>query len=203
MASAAILAGGRSRRFGGRDKAALRIGDRSILERQLRELTEVADEVLLVGGRTKPPSGGHTPAWGQLRAIADRYPDCGPLGGLDAALAAATHDALVVVACDMPFVTAPLLAYLLQFAAEAQAVVPRTERGCHPLCAVYDRSCRPVVAERIARRQLSMVGLLETLRVRTVERVELERFGSVDWLLANVNTPADLQAIEAHLGQKV
>ena len=73
----------------------------------------------------------------------DRVPACGPLGGLDAALAAARDDALFCVACDMPFVTARAPApTCLALAADADVVVPRTERGYHPLCAVYTRACQ-------------------------------------------------------------
>jgi hypothetical protein len=48
-----------------------------------------------------------------------------------------------------------------------------------------------------------MIGLLENMDVRIVERSGVEKFGAVDWLLANVNTPVDLHAIEAHLGHQV
>src|SRR5262245_33737265 len=131
MASAAILAGGRARRFGGRDKSALVVDGRSILERQLAELTAISDDVFLAGARadTAVPPG--------IRVVFDREPDCGPLGGLDGALAAARDEILLVLACDMPFVTRPFLAHLLAAARGVDAVVPRTEHGYHPLCAVY------------------------------------------------------------------
>jgi molybdopterin-guanine dinucleotide biosynthesis protein A len=103
----------------------------------------------------------------------------------------------------MRFVTAPLLAYLIDKIGNAPAVVPRTERGYHPPCAVYSRPCRNAAAERVAAQRLSIAGLLEDVNVRTLERSEMEKFGAVDWLLANVNTPADLQAIEAHLSHQV
>src|SRR5688500_4569517 len=130
MPSAAILAGGHARRFDGRDKSALVVGGRSILDRQLTELAAVCDDLMLVIGEHTPvdPPGG-------VRLVRDKVPGCGPLGGLDAALEAARHDALVVVACDMPFVTSRLVGHLLALTSEADAVVPRTERGYHPLCA--------------------------------------------------------------------
>ena len=131
MASAAILAGGRASRFGGRDKSALVVGGRSILDRQVEELAQVADDVMLVVGEEAPAPRS------DLRLVRDRVSGCGPLGGLDAALAAARHDALLLVACDMPFITARLLGHLLALTAEADAIVPRTERGYHPLCAAY------------------------------------------------------------------
>src|SRR6266852_6335727 len=117
MPSAAILMGGEARRFGGRDKSGLMIDGRSILERQLDELSTIADDILIVGSSQMsatetdgPAKAGHPVRPGQyvasgfsrtkdpvVRLIADRVTGCGPLGGLDAALAA-TSGPLIVVA---------------------------------------------------------------------------------------------------------
>ena len=196
MPSAAILAGGRASRFGGRDKGALAVGGRSIRERQIAELARISDDILIVGG---VPGARHG---GMAREVADRVEGAGPLGGLDAALAAAHHERLVLLACDMPFVTAELLAHLLTLAAEADAVVPRTERGYHPLCAAYTRACQPAVVRRLADRHLALVGLFEDVRVRVVPCEELKAFGDPNRLFANVNTLADYDALEAFLNHK-
>ena len=194
MASAAILVGGRASRFGGCDKSAIHVGGRSILERQLAELSQVTDDLLLVGANSQSegPSG--------VRLIPDRIADC---GGLDAALAATRGSALALVACDLPFVTAALLKHLLALTAEADAVIPRTERGYHPLCAAYTRGCQAVVARRLEARQLQMTGLMEDIRVRVVTEEELGAFGGRDRLLANVNTQADFLKIQALHGHEL
>jgi len=184
MDSVAILAGGDARRFGGRDKGALVVDGRTILERQISELSTVTPDVRVI------------------RREDDLVPGCGPLGGLHAALNAARGDALFLVACDMPFVTAALAAYLLTLAGDVDAVVPRTERGYHPLCAVYGRACLPAVERRLAERRLKMLDLLHDLRVRDVTADDLGRFGNCDRLLANVNTPAEYASLEALQGHK-
>jgi len=104
--SAAILIGGKATRFDGRDKSALLVEGRTILSRQLDALAGV-DDVMLVGAATPAtlPTG--------VRFVSDIVPGCGPLGGLHAALSAARHDTTLLLACDMPFVTPPLVAYLL------------------------------------------------------------------------------------------
>ena len=203
--TAAILAGGRARRFGGRDKSGLVVDGRSILDRQLDELARVTDDILIVRGAGAPAAGG-APAGGArggvtVRVVADRVPDCGPLGGLHTALTESTAGAVALVACDMPFVTGPLVAYLVALAADADIVVPRDERGYHPLCAVYTRACADAVAGRIAERKLKMSDLFEDVRVRVVTADELDRFGDLRRLLANVNTEAafrDLEALQGH-----
>jgi len=192
--SAAILAGGRAARFGGRDKSAIVVDaadGRTILQRQLDALAPLAggilDDVLIVGGAADP----------RARTIEDRVADCGPLGGLDAALAAARRDAVLLLACDMPFVTTALLAHLAAAAVEPfDAVVPRTERGYHPLCAVYRRTAADAVARNLAARRLKMQDLLEELRVSVVSSMVVERFGDRHRLLANVNTPADVEGLD-------
>jgi molybdopterin-guanine dinucleotide biosynthesis protein A len=193
MAVAAILAGGRARRLTGRDKSALRIGGHTILERLLDALTPVVQRVLLVGytGNQAIPA--------DVQMVHDRSPDHGPLGGLDAALAAADGDDVLLVACDMPNVSTALAGRLIALVDRSlwNAVVPRTDRGYHPLCAVYSPACHEAVQRRLGRRQLRMIDLVEELQVRRVEDRELAQFGDAAHLLTNVNTDADLAALEA------
>jgi molybdopterin-guanine dinucleotide biosynthesis protein A len=191
MTSAAILAGGRARRLDGRDKSQLRIGGRSILQRQTAALGSCFDRIFLVGSRTADSAAD------SLIVIPDRMPGRGPLGGLDAALDAAGEDDVMLLACDMPNVTGPWLSHLVSLLADVDAVVPRTERGYHPLCAVYAQSCRSTVQRRLDRGQLRMLDLLQELRVRPVDPAEIGRFGEANHLLANVNTQADLDALES------
>ena len=196
MPSAAILAGGRASRFGGRDKSALVVEGRPILDRQLAALAQVADDVMLVVGNETPPRA-------DVRVVRDRVTASGPLGGLDAALAAARHDGLVLLACDMPFVTARLLGHLLSLTPGADAVVPRTERGYHPLCAAYTRACQAAVAGRLARGQFRMVDFLADVRVRVVCGDELAALGDHHRLLANINTPAEYQGLDRTIGHEL
>jgi molybdenum cofactor guanylyltransferase len=189
MASAAILCGGHARRFAGRDKSSLIVGGRSILDRQVAELSRLTADLMLVGraGAAALP---------QTRQVADRVPGKGPLGGLDAALAAARAEDVIVIACDMPFVSADFLRFLTTLTPGYDVVVPQTARGYHPLCAVYARRCAEPVARRLAAGQLTMIGLLEELRARVVLAEEIAAFGDPDRLLSNLNTPAEFDAVE-------
>jgi molybdopterin-guanine dinucleotide biosynthesis protein A len=192
MCSAAILIGGKASRFDGRDKSALVVDGLTILSRQLSALSGVTSDVMLVGGA--PRTG--TPE--TTRQVADLVPGCGPLSGLHAALSATRHDVTLLLACDMPFVTAPLLHSLLSLAEGADVVVPRTERGYHPLCAVYSRACLEPAARRLARGDFRLASLFDEMRVRVVTADALEAFGDPDRLLANVNTSIEYRAIEAN-----
>jgi molybdopterin-guanine dinucleotide biosynthesis protein A len=221
--SVAILAGGRATRFGGRDKSTLLVDGRTILDRQVAELTSLTDDILIVGAREPDvapsdvarrlqpndgarrlqPSDAAHPGTDVARRIADIVPGCGPLGGLHAALTEARGDAVFLVACDMPYVTAPLVDYLFSLASHADIVVPQTERGYHPLCAVYTRACLAPVAARLGERRLRMRELVGEMGTRVVTAEEVERFGDRHLLLANVNTPAEYAGLEALQGHKL
>lgn len=183
MFSAAILAGGRAARFDGRDKSALVVEGRTFLDRQLEVLGAVADDVRVVRE--------------------DLVPGCGPLGGVHTALMGARHDVVFVIACDMPYVTAPFVSHLLALAESWDAVVPRTERGYHPLCAAYRRPCLEPIARRLAERRLKMTDLFSDVRVREVSGEDLDQWGDRHRLLANVNTPAEFAGLEAFQGHKL
>lgn len=191
MTSAAILAGGHARRLGGLDKSQLLVDGRTILQRQLDAVSTTVKRVFLVGHRNES-----SPASG-VQAIADRVPDCGPLGGLDAALLAAGEDHVLLLACDLPFISAALCRHLVSLSHGVDAVVPRSERGYHPLCAIYAQSCRAAVQRRLALGHLRMRELLEHVRVRAVDFAEISQFGQPERLLANINTPTDLDELSA------
>nr|MBA3916917.1 NTP transferase domain-containing protein [Terriglobales bacterium] len=75
--TAFVLAGGKSTRMG-RDKAMLEVGGKRLLERALETARQVAARVRIVGDPVKLSSFGP--------GVPDRYAECGPLGGIHAAL---------------------------------------------------------------------------------------------------------------------
>jgi len=132
----AILAGGRASRFGGGPKGLQLVGGRRIVDRVAAALGEVADELLVV------TSADDDAAWiAGVRVVRDVVPEVGSLGGVHAALAHARGADVLVVAWDMPFVDAGLLAALRARgeAGDAEAVLPRSgaRLGGEPLCAWY------------------------------------------------------------------
>ena len=187
MWTGAILAGGRSRRLGGRNKAALKIGDATVLDRQLARLRGVVDRTIIVAGDAAPF------AWTGLPVIPDLKPGDGALGALRTAVYAAQTDRTLVMACDMPFVTEALLGYLVDAGRAADIAIPRTSRGYEPLCATYSRRCADEMARLIAERRfkLSEVALIPGLIIRELGPDELRPFGPEERLFFNINTCDD------------
>ncbi len=194
MWTGAILAGGHARRLGGLNKAGLILqpGGASVLERQLARLRQVVDRIIIIANDTDRFRGTGVPV------IPDLVPDGGALGALYTAVHSGSESTLVV-ACDMPFLSEPLLAHLVSAGSGFDIAIPRTARGYEPLCATYShraaRELRRLIEER--RFRLSDVARIPGLHVREVGRDELERFGPEEVLFFNLNTPADhARAIE-------
>ena len=105
---------------------------------------------------------------------------------------------VLVIGCDMPFLTAPFLTYLAGRDRDADAVVPRNERGRHPLCASYARRTAEHFLARIHTGDLRVGAALRDLVVREIGPDELAPFDRDGRLLLNINTPQDYaRAIES------
>ena len=196
MWTAAILAGGQARRLGGRDKSALRVGAGSILDRQLGVLRTLTPHILIVGGHgpDPPPPGVRRASAGvDVQVVQDRMTGAGALGGLYTALMDAPTEQVLVIACDMPFVSAPFLAALAALGADVDAAVPRDARGRHPLCASYQRRIAARLKTRIDAGALRIGDALGDLHVRDIGPDELAPFDPDGRLLLNVNTPDDYE----------
>jgi molybdopterin-guanine dinucleotide biosynthesis protein A len=189
MWTGAILAGGRSRRLGGLNKAGivLQPGGGSILDRQLTRLARVVDRTIIIASDAERFEGAGVPV------IPDLVPDGGALGALYTAVQASETERSLVVACDMPFLNESLLAHLVNVGGSVDIAIPRTKRGYEPLCATYSRrsarELRRLLDER--RLRLSDVARLPGLDIRVIGRDELEPFGPEELLFFNVNTPDD------------
>jgi molybdopterin-guanine dinucleotide biosynthesis protein A len=192
MATGAILAGGRARRFNGQDKSRLVIAGESIIVRQVDLLQRVAADVLVIA--PSPARFADLP----VTVVPDRLTGAGVLGGIYTALDAAMHPLVLIVACDLPFLDAGLLTRLAERAAAsgADGAWVRTMRGVEPLLACYHREARSRIRARIEARQLAARELGSVLRMAELGGDDLAPFGPIDRLLTNVNTPADYARVQ-------
>lgn len=186
---AAVLAGGAASRFGGRPKGLERVGGERIVDRVVAALQQaVGAPPLLVANA---PDAAR---WRDgLTVTKDIVPGCGSLGGIYTALRAGSGPVLVV-AWDMPFVSAPLLEALISGAADYDAFLPESDgpKGVEPLCAVYGEECADIIRERLAHEDFRATGFHHTIRLGTLPRERLATFGDPTTLFFNVNTADDL-----------
>jgi molybdenum cofactor guanylyltransferase len=182
QATAFILAGGKSSRMG-EDKAFLRLGGRTLLDAVQQIAAEVCASVAVVGDR-----GRFGPA-----AIEDIYPDCGPLGGIHAALAATKTELNLVLAVDTPFVHPKFLRWMLEQAEHSDAVVtvPRLDSGFQPLCAVYRRAFLHVAEESLRAKRNKIDPLYARVSTRVITEDELNHLAFDTRMFDNLNTRAE------------
>ena len=199
MTCAAILTGGLARRFHGRDKSRLVVASGpsagpgaggSILDRQLALLAPLAAEILIVTSAARAADFSGTPA----RVVLDAYPESGPLGAIVTALDEAASTTLIVVAGDMPHLSAPLLETLVQLHDRSgnDATVPESPRGLEPLCAVYAGSARSPLAAALESGDLSVHRALRALRLGIMPAGRVAEFGDPAILFRNINAAEDL-----------
>lgn len=186
MISGAVLAGGRSLRLG-TDKALLRLGGETLLERAVRVVAVVADEVLVVGraGDALVPAGA--------RAIPDARPGCGSLGGIYSALQAARHSHCLVVACDMPFLHEGLLRCIARLAPAYDVVIPLVKGTYETLHAAYSQACVGPIEALLAQGDLRIISFFPHVRVRCLTQAEVERFDPQCRSFFNINYPEELR----------
>ncbi|MCI0548944.1 MAG: molybdenum cofactor guanylyltransferase [Candidatus Rokubacteria bacterium] len=186
-----IQAGGRATRMGGVPKALLEVGGERIIDRILRVLEQVADDILLV---TNTPDRYASLG---LTMVPDVFPDGGSLGGIYSGLTAAAGDVAFTVACDMPFLMPEVARLVVDRAAEADVVIPRTGEQHETLHACYAKSCLPPMARRLEAGRLKITGFFEDVRVLVIEPPEIARFRDPAVVFMNVNTPAELARARA------
>lgn len=169
----------------GRDKAFVTLDGRSLLERAVETTRAVTDDVRVVGQAAKFADFGPV--------VEDLFPGCGPLGGIHAALRASNRELNLILAVDLPFVTAKLLRFLIARARESAAMVTvvRTREAWQPLCGVYRRDFADA-AEAALRAGRYRIDALFDGRVQVVSEEELQPAGFSAELFRNVNTPEDL-----------
>ena len=186
-----LLAGGKARRFGGKAKGLLEVEGERILDRLVNVcLDAFGVRPLLVAN---DPDAG---TWrSDLRVVPDRLPGTGTLGGLYTAVAEA-GTAIMVVAWDMPFVTAALLRYLSSGLARADAALPASpnRRGIEPLCAAYGLACLGPMERAIKRGDYRAIAFHAEVRVEVEPLDVIRTFGDPSRLFFNINTPEDLRA---------
>ena len=184
-----LLAGGASRRFGGRPKGLEPLGPRRIADYPLRALEACCDSVVIASGTNDAAEW-----FPGVPVIADVTPGCGALGALQTALHAAGGGTAVVCAWDMPFVTAEVLEALVTAVEEgATCCVPRHANGLlEPLCGAYGPDCADVATMLLASGERTAHALFDDLRRHAWPTCGLP-FDDAAHLFFNVNTAEDLR----------
>jgi molybdenum cofactor guanylyltransferase len=182
--SAAVLAGGRSTRMG-TDKAFLRIGDKLLIEHQLRCLRDTGAAELLISGRPEVDYSAF-----RAQVVHDEHREAGPLAGLASVLRAASCPLVLVLAVDMPAMTSAILRKIISRCTEHSGCVPIEEHRFQSLAAAYPKSLHAMAERRVREGRGSMhefvtEAIAETF-VQTLQIEPSEQLCFINW-----NTPSD------------
>ena len=179
-----ILAGGKSRRFG-ENKALADYEGKTLLEHAIHLLKNLDLTPIVVG----PPQVLSVPEG--VRVIPDVHSEQGPLGGLYTAMASFPESALLVLTCDMPAISEPLLRNLvLEHSLEDHLTLYRgMQRPFYPFPGIYDSVLVTDIRSRIQQGRLSAKELIDQTHKKRFLTIEEED------LLFNVNTQEDLKRL--------
>jgi molybdopterin-guanine dinucleotide biosynthesis protein A len=117
----------------GTDKATFEVDGLSMANRVIAAAHEAGADEILVIGSTQAKAKSLNGTWKK-----DLFPGEGPLGGIITALKQSSHDSVVVLSCDMPFITGAVISSLVRGLSGAQATVGRTGRP-NWLCAAWSK----------------------------------------------------------------
>jgi len=200
-----ILAGGRSSRMG-TDKALLQLAGKPLIAHAVAKLRRICAEVFILG--SDPALAAYAPL------VPDLHPNCGPVGGIEAALAHSTRDWNLILAVDMPFLPAAVLrdwAARTTAPAEANRVAMFTVEGRpQPAVCLLHQEVAPSIAAAVALGEFQLLSVLEAAaHILALQHGQpLDRFlryhavsesaqpSAARWF-ANLNTPQDFAGAEA------
>ena len=183
-----ILAGGESKRLNSVEKSNLLVGDKRIIERMMTVFGKLFSEIILVSN--------HPTTYLEWNAIVvkDIYTKRSSLTGIHSGLFYTKTDHAFIAACDTPFLKMDLVKALVQHVESGtDVVIPRTDVGIEPLCAVYSRRCLQTVQNALEQNHLKIRDLFNKLNVKEVPETVLRKMDSGLISFFNINTPDDLE----------
>ena len=197
---AVVLIGGKAKRLGGIDKAALphKTGnqDKTFLSHLCNTLDSVSVPWVLSGRPSQHSQYSNSPF------CEDLYPDTGPLGGLVSAMETFPADWYLLVACDLPLFSPAIPKKLFELQSvhpEAKVVIPRQAPHLQSTGALYHNSLLPQLKERLKEGKCSFHKFIRALPVDQVQYWDLTFQQATEFL--NINHPDDLQKLAKIQGE--
>jgi len=200
--SAIILAGGRGKRMGYREKSMIAINGKPLISCIIKSLENVVDEIIISvrdkaqGRLLETILPGYTYAY-------DEFENKGPLSGILAGLTLCRNEFCFIAACDMPFINEDVVKMLFRLSEAHEAAIPRWEDGfLEPLHAVY--RCGPMIRETRKAIENGESIILAPIFKMNVNYIDIENIRKIDpdlrtWI--NINTPEDMELITNYIDQ--
>lgn len=183
-----ILSGGLAKRFDGREKAFLRIGEERILDKIYCVFKELFDEIIIV---TNSP---HQFVDWDLDIVTDLFDIRSSLTGIHAGLFYASNPYVFYSACDAPFLKKEVVETVLDGIDDGiDIVIPETSAGREPLCAAYSKRCLNIAEQHLRQQKLKIQLAFRKCRIKTISEKKLRQKDPDLISFFNINTPEDLE----------
>lgn len=199
---AVIQAGGRSTRMK-TDKAWLMINEQPMIERVLITVQSIAEKTLIIINQNNPRLTDYQDLAKKYHShlLPDTHDFRGPLGGIETALRNINFaDSILVLACDLPFVSSDFLQLLISIhqSNEALLTVP-TDASGRPqmLCAVYSRACLDDISRMLEANELKARLLCERVATNFISFKNYSHLPGAEKFLLNLNTPEEYKLIDS------
>jgi molybdopterin-guanine dinucleotide biosynthesis protein A len=185
----------------GQDKASVVLAGRRLLDHMLGKLRALGLRARVAGLREPVVENA-------AEVFTDAHPDCGPLSGMETALARSEAALVMVLGVDLPLLPTDFLAWMLERALTTGAVVtiPRLLGKPQPLCAVYRRELLPGMTAALEAGDYRVMNMVErATAVGRLDCFDAERVAATGaWRSAvpthqqfmNCNTPAELKVAQ-------
>ena len=193
--TAAILAGGKSQRMG-TNKSFLPLNGEPIISSTITILRKITSDLLIV---TNHPD---LYAEFQVTVVRDLQRGLGPMGAILTALSLTEHSHVLVTACDLPFLNLRILQKMTTVMNGSDVVVPRSNYGLEPLCAIYNQSCLPTIKHAISQGKLSLFQLFKQLKVHQIPPKVWQPLDPTGHAFLNLNTSEDYQLAKKFIDAK-
>lgn len=171
----------------GLDKPFVRLGGETLLERAVARLGQVFSDVIVAADREDRFRDF------PFRCVVDRLPGLGPIGGIDAALRAASGRAIFVVACDMPFLNPEVIRWMAGLSDRYDLVIPAFSDGLHPLHALYTAGSLSAIEAQIEKGDRALHSLVGYVRSRFISEEAFRRRDPSLLSVVNINRPEDFE----------
>ncbi len=157
-----VLAGGICKSFDYQNKALLKIGNKSIIETIIGSLSKVTDDIFLI--TNSPDEFKHL----GLCMFKDILPGSGSLGGIYTGLKVSNTHHNLIVACDMPFIQPYLFTILIDHSNGHDVIIPITQDGYQPTCAIYSKNCIGPIETQIKSENLKILDFFPYVKVNKI-----------------------------------
>ncbi len=196
-----ILAGGKSSRYG-TDKALIRIGEQTIIEKLAHELSTVFSNVMIIA------NASDTYPFLKYPVHSDILRNIGPLGGIHSALTHAETEKIFLLSCDLPHMTSDFIRFVAEYPSDRPITLPVTNGIIQPLCGVYSKACLQVIMDMIGQDgthagphepkkwKYSPLVLIERMKADLIDVMKTYPMYD-EKIFFNINHPEDLGKIQS------